>query len=227
MIDIQSRLNTVIHQIHLAEKKYHRKPNSVLLLAVSKKQSAEKIREAYLAGQKYFGENYVQEAIKKQSELSDLNIEWHFIGKIQSNKIKLIAKHFDWVHSVDKFSTAEKLNHQCELLNKKLNICIQVNIDNEKTKSGVLPKDVFELAKKITALSHLTLCGLMIIPAQGTKGAPGMALLQQQLIQQGFKLDTLSMGMSADFEAAIAAGSTIVRIGTAIFGERVETGFIC
>lgn len=215
-------LNKILQQIRLAEKKYHRAPNEVTLLAVSKNQSIEKMREAYEAGQCAFGENYAQEAIQKQNALSDLKIEWHFIGNIQSNKTKLIAQHFNWVHSVNKLVTAEKLNRYREGFTSPLNICIEVNIDAEKTKSGALPEDIFELAKNITQLKNLTLRGLMVIPEKNNARDAFFktAQLQQQLIQAGFALDTLSMGMSHDFEAAIEAGSTLVRIGTAIFGER-------
>lgn len=218
---INDRLNLILEKIRLAEIKHHRHSGSVSLLAVSKKQSIDKIREAFNAGQKSFAENYVQEALEKQAALRDLNIEWHFIGNIQSNKIKLIAGHFDWVHSVNRLSVAEKLNHYRESNENPLNICIEVNIDIEQTKSGVLPQDLFELAKNIVALKHLKLRGLMVIPEKNHVDAfQKTAQLQQQLINDGFSLDTLSMGMSADFEAAIQAGSTIVRIGTAIFGER-------
>lgn len=222
---ISSQLTALNNCIRAAEKKYHRLSHSVTLLVVTKKQPAEKIREAYNAGQKCFGENYVQEALLKQAELRDLNIEWHFIGNMQSNKTKLIAENFTWVHSVNRFAIAEKLNHYRTPLQSPLNVCIEVNIDEEKTKSGVLPNDVLALAKKIVELPHLKLRGLMIIPEKGTEGAPGTPfqktfLLQQKLIQEGIMLDTLSMGMSADFEVAIAEGATMVRIGTAIFGAR-------
>lgn len=207
-------------RIHAAEKKSHRAANSVTLLAVSKNQSIEKIRETYLAGQTRFAENYVQEAIEKQSALSDLIIEWHFIGTIQSNKTKLIATHFDWVHSVNRFDIAKRLNDARDA-KRPLNICIEVNIDDEATKSGAKSQDVFWLAEKIKSLPNLRLRGLMVIPQKNHVDAfKKTSALQQELIRRGFLLDTLSMGMSADFEAAIAAGSTIVRIGTAIFGER-------
>lgn len=224
---ITKRLNTISEEIYLAEKKYHRIPNSVLLLAVSKKQSIEKIHEAFSAGQKCFAENYLQEAMEKQKALSDLDIEWHFIGNIQSNKTKLIAENFNWVHSINKLSIATRLNAQRPAHLSPLNICIEVNIDGEKTKSGVMPQDIVELAKNISDLKNLKLRGLMVIPEKAISAARQTLspfrktfLLQQELIQRGFKLDTLSMGMSSDFEAAIAAGSTIIRIGTAIFGKR-------
>lgn len=220
---IHDNLSHLIERIHLAEDKHHRQRDSVTLLAVSKKQSAEKIRDAFHAGQKYFGENYVQEALKKQALLTDLTIEWHFIGTIQSNKIKMIAAHFDWVHSVNTVSAAEQLNAHRSPQLPPLNICIEVNIDSEKTKSGVAPDDVLSIAKKIMTLNNLNLRGLMIIPNTHNAKAAFQQTheLQNQLIQSGILLDTLSMGMSADFELAIAAGSTLVRIGTAIFGERV------
>lgn len=218
---IQNNLISILKQIHLAEIKYHRTPGNVSLLAVSKKQSAEKIREAFNAGQKSFGENYLQEALEKQIALRDLNIEWHFIGNIQSNKAKLIAENFDWVHSVSRFSIAKKLNDHRPAHLEPLNICIEINIDDETTKSGVLIESVFELSQNIAALKHLKLRGLMIIPKKSSQNAfQKTAALQRELIVRGFLLDTLSMGMSADFEDAIAAGSTIVRIGTAIFGVR-------
>lgn len=209
MNTIQNNLALITQKIRDAEIKYHRAANEVSLLAISKKQSAEKIREAYNAGQKKFGESYLQEALAKQAILKDLDIEWHFIGNIQSNKTKLIAQNFNWVHSVNRLSIAEKLNAHRASIQTPLNICIEVNIDS--------PEDVFALAKNIAPLKHLALRGLMIMPKKGTQGKPGTAL---ELIRDAFLMDTLSMGMSGDFEAAIAAGSTIVRIGTAIFGER-------
>ncbi len=213
-------LSDIARRIRAAEKKFHRTHNSVLLLAVSKNQPIEKIRNAFAAGQTRFAENYVQEAIEKQSTLHDLPIEWHFIGNIQSNKTKLIATHFDWVHSVNRFDIAQRLNKARDAKHP-LNICIEVNIDDEVTKSGVSSQDVFLLAEKIKSLPNLVLRGLMIIPQKNHVAAfEKTARLQQELIRGGILLDTLSMGMSADFEAAIAAGSTMVRIGTGIFGER-------
>ena len=197
-------------------------PNNITLIAVSKKQSAEKIREAFNAGQKQFGENYLQEALDKQKQLADLDIEWHFIGTIQANKTKLIAQHFSWVQSVDRLVIAKRLNDQRPAHLPLLNVCIEININAEKTKSGVLPKDIFELAEQITKLKRLKLRGLMIIPEKTDLDVfRKAAVLQKQMNQTGFELDTLSMGMSADFEKAIVAGSTMVRIGTAIFGKRL------
>ncbi|EKD77564.1 MAG: hypothetical protein ACD_42C00290G0002 [uncultured bacterium] len=213
---------SVSERIRLAEKKYHRVPQSVVLLAVSKKQPVEKMRELYLAGQKRFAENYAQEALKKMPLLTDLDIEWHFIGSIQSNKTKLIAVNFEWVHSINHLEIAERLNAQRPAQLPSLNICIEVNIDYEKTKSGVLPEKVKSFAKELLHYKNLRLRGLMVIPAKNNSPAAfeKTAQLQKELITTGFELDTLSMGMSADFELAIAAGSTMVRIGTAIFGER-------
>lgn len=213
-------LHQILARIRAAAQAAHRDADSVTLLAVSKNQSLEKIRNAFAAGQMRFAENYVQEAMEKQGALRDLSIEWHFIGNIQSNKIKLIATHFDWVHSVNCFDIAQRLNNARDAT-CPLNICIEVNIDNEETKSGVSSQDVFLLAEKIKSLPNLALRGLMVIPQKNHVDAfEKTAALQQELIRSGFLLDTLSMGMSADFEAAIAAGSTMVRIGTAIFGER-------
>ena len=196
------------------------------LIAVSKKQSADAIRAVYKAGQRAFGENYVQEAIEKQQALQDLNIEWHFIGNIQSNKTKLIAAHFDWVQSVNRLDIAKRLNDHCKVLHKILNICIEINIDDSPTKSGVSPKDILSLTKEIGTLKHLKLRGLMVMPdfvenpEKQYDAFKKAADLQQQLITQGFLLDTLSMGTSSDYEMAIKAGSNMVRLGTLIFGER-------
>ncbi len=200
--------------------------DDVKLLAVSKAQTAEKLREAYNAGQTAFGENYVQEAISKQALLEDCNIEWHFIGPIQSNKTQLIAEHFSWVHSVDRLKIARRLSSARSDQLPPLNICIQINSSNEDSKSGVQMPALIDLAKEVTQLPHLKLRGLMAIPAP----TQDIALQHQQfkvvkeafnqLLAAGFELDTLSIGMSSDYIAAIEEGATIVRIGSAIFGER-------
>ncbi|HSF71927.1 MAG TPA: YggS family pyridoxal phosphate-dependent enzyme [Methylotenera sp.] len=204
--------------------------DKVHLLAVSKAQPAEKLRTAYLAGQKLFGENYVQEAINKQAELQDCNIEWHFIGPIQSNKTALIAQHFDWVHSVDRLKIAHRLNEARPENLSPLNVCIQINSSQEGTKSGVDIDSLGVFAKEISAMPKLKLRGVMAIPApaqdfakQRTQFkivADAYKNLQQQGFEQGFELDTLSIGMSDDYVAAIQEGATIVRIGSAIFGLR-------
>lgn len=193
-------------------------------MAVSKTQPATNLREAYEAGQRDFGENYLREALEKIGELSGLDIAWHFIGPMQSNKTRAIAQHFDWVHSVDRLKVAQRLNEQRPESLSPINVCLQVNIDREASKSGAEVEEVQELAVAINALPHLRLRGLMAIPAPGaeTDSLHRLKLLLEKLKEDPrlTHLDTLSMGMSADMETAIANGSTIVRIGTAIFGAR-------
>jgi hypothetical protein len=223
---IRDNLQTIGERIQQAEQQFERPVGSVQLLAVSKKQASLAIAEAYAAGQRLFGENYAQELSEKAQNLSDLAIEWHFIGPIQSNKTKLIAQTASWVHSVDNLKIAQRLNAQKPADKPPINICIQINISLEASKSGLVLSEVLPLAQQIVALPNLRLRGLMTIPAPIHDFAQQRAVfaqlrtLQQQLNQQGFDLDTLSMGMSDDMEAAIAEGATIVRIGTAIFGAR-------
>jgi len=203
-----------------------RPAGSVRLLAVSKKHTAQAIRHVFELGQAAFGENYVQEALEKQQLLSDLEIQWHFIGPIQSNKTRQIAEHFDWVHSVDRLKIAERLSRQRPDHLPPVNICLQVNIDNEPTKSGLTPTELLDTAEHIAALPNLALRGLMAIPAPCDNYAGQFKVFSQ--VQDLFTrlqakvpaMDTLSMGMSADMAAAIAAGSTMVRVGTGIFGTR-------
>lgn len=224
---IASRIITVRQRIRQAEVLSHRPIDSVCLLAVSKQHPPEAIVEAFHAGQRDFGENYVQESLVKISKLASLPIQWHFIGKIQRNKAKLIAQHFSWVHTVSSIAGAESLNAARPQDMPLLNVCIQLNIDDEDTKSGVHPQDAALLATHILALPRLKLRGLMVIPkpvddmnkqrATFLRVSECMQQLNQQL---NLSLDTLSMGMSHDLEGAIAAGSTMVRVGTAIFGER-------
>jgi PLP dependent protein len=200
--------------------------DEVQLLAVSKAQPAEKVREAYLAGQTRFGENYVQEAIEKQALLPDCNIEWHFIGPIQSNKTTLIAEHFSWVHSVDRLKIAERLSSSRPANLAPLNVCIQINSSEEITKSGADIASLSTLVSAIVNLPKLRLRGLMAIPAPVIGLAKQRAQFRivrdafMKLQQDGFTLDTLSIGMSDDYIAAIWEGSTMVRIGSAIFGTR-------
>jgi PLP dependent protein len=200
----------------------------VSLIAVSKTKPFTMVREAFAAGQRLFGENYVQEGIAKIAELNDLRtegIEWHFIGPLQSNKAKLVAEHFDWVHGVDRLKIAEALARNRTGL-PPLNICMQVNVSAEASKSGVMPNEVLNLASQIATLPGLKLRGLMTIientPEEATQRAQFgmMRKLQQQLVVEGFEVDTLSMGMSQDFRIAIEEGATMVRIGSAIFGAR-------
>ncbi len=225
MTIIADSLQAIQANIHAALLSADRK-DSVKLLAVSKAQTADKLRDAYLAGQQAFGENYVQEAINKQQELSDLKIEWHFIGPIQSNKTQLIAQHFDWVHSVDRFKIAERLSAARTASIAPLNICIQINSSEEATKSGANLDDTITLARAIQALPNLTLRGLMAIPAPAKDYDAQRAQFKivrgafETLQQQGFAIDTLSIGMSEDYVAAIHEGATIVRIGSALFGAR-------
>jgi pyridoxal phosphate enzyme (YggS family) len=208
------------------EKKYHRPPDSVKLLCASKGQSILKMMEAVRAGQRCFGENYVQEALKKMIELQGQDIEWHLIGPIQSNKIPKVAAHFHWVETVDDKHTAERLNAHRPTTMTPLNCLIQVNISDESTKSGAKQQEVIALAEHIASLPQLKLRGLMAIPAlhktqsDQRRECHKLHALWQSLRDKGFSIDTLSMGMSDDFEAAIAEGSTEVRIGTAILGAR-------
>lgn len=203
-----------------------KRTDAITLLAVSKAQAANKLRAAYLAGQRAFGENYVQEAIDKQNHLKDLAIEWHFIGPIQSNKTALIAQHFDWVHSVDKLKIAQRLNDARPPSAAPLNVCIQINSSDEASKSGVDIGSQAMLANAIVAMPNLKLRGIMAIPAptkELTKQRAQFKIVAdafKNLQQQGFALDTLSMGMSEDYVAAIHEGATIVRIGSALFGLR-------
>jgi pyridoxal phosphate enzyme (YggS family) len=206
-----------------------REPDAVRLLAVSKTFPPAAVREAYAAGQHAFGENYVQEALQKIAALQDLPLEWHFIGPIQSNKTRDIAAHFDWVHGVDRLKVAERLSAQRPDGLPPLDICLQVNVSGEDSKSGVAPQDVEALALQVAGLPRLRLRGLMAIPAPSDDPVAQrqpfrrMRELLDRLNALGLGLDTLSMGMSHDFPAAIAEGATIVRIGTAIFGGRDYT----
>ena len=230
MFPISSNLQAVKERIATASRAVSRDPQTVALLAVSKTFAADAVIEAAQAGQRAFGENYVQEALDKIAAVRavrpDLLLEWHFIGPIQSNKTRPIAGHFDWVHSVDREKIAQRLSEQRPLHLPPLNVCLQVNISGEESKSGVTPAQVMELAPKIAALPRLKLRGLMAIPEPVEEVEKQRAPLRQlrrlfdSLRAQGLALDTLSMGMSADMEAAIAEGATMVRIGTAIFGKR-------
>ena len=226
MTTISNRLQDILATIQSAVAASPSQ-QQVQLLAVSKSQPASVIREAYHAGQTMFGENYSQEAIEKQKQLADLAIEWHFIGPIQSNKTQVIGQHFSWVHSVDRLKIAQRLNDARSSMAVPLQVCIQINVSHEDTKSGVLPEQLEALASEINALPHLTLRGLMAIPAPTTDPAQQIAQFKQvrecydALISKGFRIDTLSIGMSNDYQTAINQGATIVRIGSALFGARV------
>ena len=211
-------------QIEQAENTYQRDKNSVLLLAVSKTKPAAMIAEAYQAGQRHFGENYLQEAISKQQVLGAFDITWHFIGPIQSNKTKPIASHFDWVHSVDSLKIARRLSEQRPLQLAPLNICLQVNISDEASKSGILLDELSDLCAQVAELPNIKLRGVMAIPAPShsfeQQCQPYQRLYQAVKALNKPELDTFSFGMSDDLDAAIAQGSTIIRIGTALFGSR-------
>ena len=219
----QSR-QSVLDQIQQACGRVQRDPASVQLLAVSKTHPSQSLRQMYQAGQRSFGENYLQEAMTKIDELQDLEIEWHFIGHVQRNKTKHLAEKFDWVHGVDRFIIAERLSSQRLETQKPLNICIQVNIDGQDSKDGCQPDEVATLVEQISQLPHIRLRGLMVIPAPENHAAfaDAKVLFEQVKAQhaQPQDWDTLSMGMSGDLDVAIAAGSTMVRVGTALFGAR-------
>ncbi|MCW8825925.1 MAG: YggS family pyridoxal phosphate-dependent enzyme [Gammaproteobacteria bacterium] len=220
------RYQLVIDQIHAAVMRYQRSIDSVALLAVSKTRSADEIAEMAALGQKKFGENYLQEALEKITALQDKGLEWHFIGPIQSNKTKPIAENFAWVHSVDRFKIAQRLNDQRPADLPPVNICIQVNVSGEESKSGCTLAELSELAAKIATLPNIRLRGLMAIPQSASnfdEQRKPFALLHEAMVtlnNEGHNLDTLSMGMSGDLDAAIAEGATMVRIGTALFGAR-------
>jgi PLP dependent protein len=227
-MSIAQHLEEVRQRIAKAAQDASRDASSVQLLAVSKTFPADDVRAAFDAGQRAFGENYVQEGIAKIAELADLrsDIEWHYIGPLQSNKTKLVAEQFDWVHSIDRLKIAERLSAQRPEGTPALNVCIQINVSGEESKSGVSPDEAAALAHAVAALPGLRLRGLMSIPepaeSQQEQRVPHARLreLMHALNADGLSLDTLSMGMSADLEAAVLEGATMVRIGTAIFGKR-------
>jgi len=223
MSTIADNISTLGERINAAARAVQRDPASVGLLAVSKTKPANAVREAYAAGLRDFGENYLQEALGKQLELSDLPLCWHFIGPIQSNKTRAIAENFAWVHSVDRLKIAQRLSEQRPANLAPLNICIQVNVSGEASKSGCTPDDLPALAAAINGLPNLKLRGLMAIPEPTEDcAAQSAAFATVRTLQEhlNLPLDTLSMGMSHDLEAAIAQGATWVRIGTALFGAR-------
>lgn len=224
MNSLQASRNQVLQHIADACKQAQRAPETVQLLAVSKTHPSESLREMYQTGQRAFGENYLQEALDKIENLNDLAIEWHFIGHVQRNKTKHLAASFAWVHGVDRLMIAERLSKQREADQAALNICLQVNIDAQESKDGCQPNEVAELVKNISQLPHLKLRGLMVIPAPNNTHAFADAKQLFDAVKQQHAQpedwDTLSMGMSGDMVEAIAAGSTMVRVGTALFGAR-------
>ncbi len=222
-MSLKDKLEQVRAQIRLAEKNANREPGSVLLLAVSKKQPAQTIRAAHELGQIHFAESYLQEAQSKINQLKEFPLCWHFIGPIQSNKAKGIAQDFDWVHSISRLEIANALNEYRTMRQKPLQICLQMNLRQKQSKAGVFVEEAFELAIRVSQLPNLKLRGLMVIPPQQEQGTVFLELKQlmdRMNRQLGLHMDTLSMGMTDDFLQAIRAGSTIVRLGRAIFGER-------
>lgn len=226
MTIIATNLQAVKSRIAAACRACGRDPAEVALLAVSKTWPSASVTEAAAAGQRAFGENYVQEGVAKAEALAALGLEWHFIGPLQSNKTRAVAAHFQWVHSVDRLKIAQRLSEQRDAHLPPLEVCLQVNVSGEASKSGVAPAELAELARAVAELPNLRLRGLMAIP----EPTPDRALLarrfaslrelRDQLRAEGLALDTLSMGMSDDLEVGIAEGSTLVRVGTAIFGRR-------
>jgi PLP dependent protein len=226
MTTIPDNLQRVRERMAAACAGAQRPVNEVTLLAVSKTFGPDAVREAFAAGQAAFGENYIQEAVEKIALLGDLPLEWHCIGPIQSNKTRLVATHFDWAHTIDRLKVAQRLSEQRPEELPALQVCIQVNVDGGATKAGVPPDETLALAQEVARLPRLALRGLMTIPEPAADFAAQKAVhlkakaLFEELRSTGLALDTLSMGMTADLEAAIAAGSTMVRVGTAIFGGR-------
>ncbi len=224
--NLASQLHAVQQRINQACERFARKPNNVQLIGASKTKHAADIRTLYNLGLMHFGENYLNEAITKQASLKDLDISWHFIGQIQSNKTKLIAENFNWVHGVDRFKIAKRLNEQCPI-DKTLNLFLQINLDNETSKGGIAPEEAITLAKKLIELPNLSLRGLMALPqARNSFNEQKACFLTLKSLQTdinqalGIHMDSISAGMSNDLEAAIAAGSTMIRIGTDLFGAR-------
>jgi hypothetical protein len=228
MITTSQRLQQVLNSIRAAEARYSRVLGSVALLAVSKTHTAAAIEQLARDGQRAFGENYVQEALPKLVQLADLGLEWHFIGPVQGNKTRAIAEHFAWCHSLDRERIAHRLNDQRPPGAPPLNVLIELNVDAEASKSGLPPVEVPALAARIAQMPHLRLRGLMALPApvddfQAQRDAfRRVHEVFETLNREGLALDTLSMGTSGDFEAAIAEGATLVRIGTALFGPRIN-----
>ena len=230
MSELSQSIQTVQARIRAAEARFGRPPGSVALLAVSKTQPVKKIAAAADAGLRCFGENYLQEALDKIAALAGRDLEWHFIGPIQSNKTRGIAEHMHWAHSVERLKIAQRLSEQRPAHLPPLNICLQVNISDEASKSGLAAADLGEVALAVAALPRLRLRGLMAIPAESDdfseqrRPLAALRALYEGLREQGLALDTLSMGMSADLEAAIAEGATLVRVGSALFGPRPRKG---
>ena len=229
MANIEINTISVQRRLQQAARDAGRNPEDILLLAVSKTRTSAQVRLAVDSGLSSFGENYLQEAVEKIDQLTDLSISWHFIGPLQSNKTRQVAEHFDWIHTVDRLKIAQRLSNQRPADRAPLNICLQINIDNEPSKSGLTPEQAIEVASSIAALPNIRLRGLMAIPKPSNEPAEQrqpfarLRALREEIngmLDNSQKLDTLSMGMSGDLEPAIHEGATIVRVGTDIFGPR-------
>jgi pyridoxal phosphate enzyme (YggS family) len=221
--DITEHLAEIVERVARATRRAQRAQGSVTVVAVSKQQPAEAVAAAHAAGLTHFGESYVQEALPKMAALASLPLVWHFVGRLQANKTRAVAEGFEWVHTVDRLKLAERLSEQRPPFAAPLNVLLQVNLGGEEQKAGVPPSEVAALAQTVAVLPRLKLRGLMTLPPRD--GPPErwfaeLAALQSDLVGRGLALDSLSMGMSADFEAAIAAGATLIRVGTALFGAR-------
>ena len=232
MPNITENITLVMESVNRVAMAVGRNANTVTIVAASKGQTVAAIREAYAAGLRHFGESYLQEALIKIEQLSDLDIIWHFIGPLQSNKTAVIAKHFDWVHSIDRLSIAERLSRQRPQQLPPLQVCVQINIDGEASKSGVSPQQLSSLADQVSVLPNLCLRGLMAIPrpsatpkeqAQPLRAVADLLVELKSLSPRLAGLDTLSMGMSGDFAVAVAESATLLRIGSAIFGPRAAS----
>lgn len=230
MTSIQANLQAVKSRLARALHDSGRAPDDAVLMAVSKTWPAQCVREAAAAGQRVFGENYVQEGVAKIADVALPELEWHFIGPLQSNKTRLVAEHFDWVHSIERLKIAQRLSDQRGEARPPLQVCVQVNVSGEQSKSGIEPAHCVELAQAVARLPGLRLRGLMCIPEpvdDPLRQRARFAMLRElrdELVRGGLKLDTLSMGMSDDLELAIAEGSTMIRVGSAIFGARNNSG---
>jgi len=225
-LTVSDQITKLERHLRELESEHNREPHSVKLLAVSKTRQVSEVKAAIAAGQAAFGENYAQELTNKSLEIGPVGVDWHFIGALQSNKAKLIAQHANWIHTIDRLKIAKRLQHHLAGTDKILQVCIQLNLDAEQTKAGISSDALPALAEQITELENLELRGLMSIPkpvsdvASQRRHFAKVRKALEQLNQSGFALDTLSMGMSGDYEAAVAEGATLVRVGTAIFGNR-------
>ena len=221
--EIEKNIELLKYRVSEACSSVELESNNISVIAVSKRKSTDHIKAAFNAGITNFGENYAQELQQKCEELNMNDIVWHFIGPIQSNKVKLISRHANWVHSIDRLSIAEKINKECALLNKTINVCIQVNISEEETKSGIASSELLDFASHIDSLDYINLKGIMVLPkisGNATKEMVKSKLIHNELISFYPKASYLSMGTTSDFEAAIKLGSNMIRVGELIFGER-------